>query len=111
MQRILTFVAASLSLLLACAAASAQSAILNLPRASQHARISQRIGLTDITIDYHRPLVNGRKIFGSLQAYGQVWRAGANENTTFEVSDPVSVEGQLLPKGIYGMHLIPGENS
>lgn len=111
MRRILSFLAASLGVLIACAAASAQSAILNLPRASQHARISQRIGLTDITIDYHRPLVNGRKIFGSLQAYGQVWRAGANENTTFEVSDPVSVEGQPLAKGIYGLHLIPGENS
>ena len=91
--------------------ARAQSAILNLPRASQHARLSQRIGLTDITIDFHRPLVAGRKIFGGLQAYGQVWRAGANENTTFEVSDPVTIEGQPLPKGTYGLHMIPGESS
>lgn len=98
----------------ACAglpAAKAQSAILNLPRTSQHARNTQRIGLTDITVDYHRPLVNGRKIFGGLQAYGKVWRAGANDNTTFEVSDPVTINGQPLPKGIYGLHLIPGENS
>ena len=57
--------------------AKSQSAIMNLPRVSQHARFTQRIGLTDITIDYHRPLVNGRKIFGGLQAYGQVWRADA----------------------------------
>ena len=91
--------------------ALAQSAILNLPRASQHARLTQRIGLTDITVDFHRPLVAGRKIFGGLQAYGQVWRAGANENTTFEISDPVTVEGQPLPKGIYGLHMIPGESS
>lgn len=91
--------------------AAGQSAILNLPRASQHARITQRIGLTDITIDYHRPLVNGRRIFGGLQAYGQVWRAGANDNTTIEVSDAVAIDGNPLPKGIYGLHMIPGETS
>ena len=91
--------------------AVAQSAILNLPRVSQHARFTQRIGVTDITVDYHRPLVNGRKIFGGLQAYGEVWRAGANENTTFEVSDPVTINSQPLPKGVYGLHMIPGETS
>jgi Protein of unknown function (DUF2911) len=91
--------------------AQAQSAILNLPRASQHARFTQRIGLTDISLDFHRPLVAGRKIFGGLQAYGQVWRAGANENTLFEISDPVTINGQPLAKGIYGVHMIPGENS
>jgi tetratricopeptide (TPR) repeat protein len=91
--------------------AQAQSALLNLPDASQHARVTQRIGITDITIDYHRPLVRGRKIFGGLQAYGQVWRAGANYNTTIEFSDPVTVEGQPLSKGVYGLHLIPGETS
>jgi hypothetical protein len=91
--------------------AEAQSAVLNLPRASQHARVTQRIGITDITIDYHRPLVKGRKVFGGLQAYGTVWRAGANENTTIEFSDPVTIEGKPLPKGVYGLHMIPGENS
>jgi tetratricopeptide (TPR) repeat protein len=89
----------------------AQSAILNLPRVSQHARFTQRIGLTDITIDYHRPLVRGRKIFGGLQAYGKVWRAGANDNTLLEVSDPVTIEGHPLSKGVYGLHMIPGETS
>src|SRR5260370_36973738 len=91
--------------------AKAQSAILTLPRVSQHARVTQRIGITDITIDYHRPLVGGRKIFGGLQAYGQVWRAGANDNSIIEFSDPVIVEGQPLPKGVYGLHMIPGETS
>ena len=93
------------------ASAEAQSAILNLPRVSQHARFTQRIGITDITIDCHRPLVGGRKIFGGLQAYGQVWRAGANDNTTIEFTDPVTIEGQPLPKGRYGLHMIPGEVS
>ena len=93
------------------AGVQAQSALLNLPDASQHARVTQRVGLTDITIDYHRPLVRGRKVFGGLQAYGQVWRAGANYNTTIEFSDPVTVEGRPLSKGVYGLHLIPGETS
>jgi tetratricopeptide (TPR) repeat protein len=91
--------------------AGAQSAVLNLPRQSQHAMVSQRIGVTDITINYHRPLVNGRKVFGpgSPQAYGQVWRAGANENTTIEFTTDVMVEGKPLAKGVYGLHMIPGE--
>jgi tetratricopeptide (TPR) repeat protein len=84
---------------------------LNLPEASQLAVIKQRIGVTDITITYHRPLVKGRKIWGALVPMDKVWRAGANENTTFEVSDPVLVEGKALPKGIYGLHMIPGANS
>src|SRR3954468_22488687 len=90
---------------------TAQSAIMNLPRVSQHARVTQRIGITDITIDYHRPLVGGRKIFGGLEAYGQVWRAGANENVTIEFTDAVTVEGRPLAKGIYGLHMIPGQGS
>lgn len=93
------------------AGAGAQSAMLNLPRSSQQARASQRIGITDITIDYSRPLANGRKIFGGLVAYGQVWRAGANENTTIEFSDTVTIEGKPLAKGVYGLHMIPGETS
>jgi hypothetical protein len=62
----------------------AQSAVLDLPRDSQHAKVIQRVGITDITINYHRPLVKGRKVWGGLVPYGQVWRAGANENTTIE---------------------------
>jgi hypothetical protein len=89
----------------------AQSALLTLPDQSQHARVLQRIGLTDITIDYHRPQVRGRKIFGGVQAYGDVWRAGANFNTTIDVTDPVTIEGQPLARGTYGLHFIPGPAS
>src|SRR5215467_4044945 len=84
---------------------------LNLPDVSQAAEVQQRIALTDITIKYHRPLVNGRKIWGGLVPYGKVWRAGANENTTIEFSDPVSVEGKPLDKGVYGLHMIPNPDS
>src|SRR5260370_21870904 len=91
--------------------AKAQSAILNLPRVSQHARLAQRIGITDITVDYHRPLVNRRKIFGPLQAYGEVWRAGAHENTIFDVSDAVTIPGHTLPYGLYAPQILPGQTS
>ena len=91
--------------------AHAQSALLELPDLSQHARVAQRIGLTDIAIDYHRPLVRGRTIFGGVQAYGDVWRAGANLNTTIAFSDPVTIEGKPLPKGTYGLHFIPGPSA
>jgi hypothetical protein len=103
----------SLGLLLASVAipAGAQSLVMTLPRQSQRAAAMQRIGLTDITVTYHRPLVGGRKVWDGMVPYGQVWRAGANENTTIEFSDPVTVEGQALPKGIYGLHMIPTADS
>src|SRR5438309_7814971 len=98
-----------LVLLLVASTAFAQSTQLNLPRDSQHASVAQRIGITDITVKYHRPLVKGRTIWGKVVPYGQVWRAGANENTTITFTDPVSIEGKPLPKGTYGLHMFPGE--
>jgi tetratricopeptide (TPR) repeat protein len=85
----------------------AQSFVLDLPLQSQGAQISQRIGITDITIKYHRPLVNDRKVWDGLVPYGKVWRAGANINTTITFSDPVQIEGKPLDKGVYGLHMIP----
>src|ERR1700734_827588 len=101
-----------LCLLIATAASvsHAQSFVLDLPLGSQRAEVAQRIGITDITIDYHRPLVNDRRIWGGLVPYGKVWRAGANENTTITFTDPVLIEGQALAKGSHGLHMIPGEN-
>ena len=93
-----------------CAISAAQSVVTDLPRQSQRAQVAQRVGITDITISYHRPLVAGRKVWGGLVPYGQVWRAGANENTTITFTDPVMVEGKSLEKGTYGLHMIPGEN-
>ena len=111
MFKLLTRIVLSIEALLLCGSiANAQSFVLNLPRGSQHAVVTQRIGITDITINYHRPLVNKRKVWGGLVPYGQVWRSGANENTVIEFSDPVTIEGKALPKGAYGLHMIPGEN-
>ena len=90
--------------------ATSETLMLNLPRQSQHAVVTQRLGITDITVNYHRPLANGRQIWGKVAPYGQVWRAGANENTTITFTDPVTIEGQSLDKGTYGLHMIPGEN-
>ena len=97
----------SLPLLVLSSVSSAQSLVLDLPLQSQRAEISQRIGITDVTVSYHRPLVNNRKVWGDLVPYGSVWRAGANENTTITFSDPVMVEGKQLDKGTYGLHMIP----
>ena len=113
MNRLRLFVLLSgLSLASFCQAqtATGETLMLDLPRQSQHALLTQRIGITDITINYHRPLANSRQIWGKVVPYGEVWRAGANENTTIAFSDPVTIEGQPLDKGAYGLHMIPGEN-
>jgi hypothetical protein len=83
---------------------------LNIPRVSQRGTVTQRIGLTDVTIVYHRPEVGGREIWGKTVPYGKVWRAGANENTTITFSDDVSVEGKPLAAGTYGLHAIPDKD-
>ncbi|NNF57476.1 MAG: DUF2911 domain-containing protein [Rhodothermaceae bacterium] len=95
------------ALLVVVPLAHAQAPALTTPRASMHATVMQTVGLTNITIDYHRPAVNGRQLWGGLVPYDQVWRAGANENTTFEVSTDVTINGQPLPAGRYGLHMIP----
>src|SRR5271167_338846 len=97
-------------LLFAAVLCGAQSTQLDLPLQSQHAIVTQRLGVTDITINYHRPLANGRKVWGGLVPYGQVWRAGANENTTITFSNPVTIEGKPLDRGTYGLFMIPKED-
>ncbi len=96
--------------LLAAMLCSAQSTQLNLPRQSQRAQVMQRIGITDISITYHRPLVNGRKVWGGLVPYGEVWRAGANENTIITFPNDVTIEGKPLAAGTYGLHMIPNQD-
>src|SRR5215469_10637040 len=102
---------AALSLLSGSAAAQfkngSQPTELNIPRVSQRGSVTQRIGLTDITIAYHRPAVGGREIWGKTVPNAKVWRAGANENTTIAFTDDVSVEGKPLAAGTYGLHMIP----
>jgi|CXWL01.1.fsa_nt_gi hypothetical protein len=87
------------------------AAQLQLPRTSPHATVLQRIGVTDVTIDYHRPGVKGRKIWGELVPYGQPWRVGANDRTIIKFSTDVTIDGQALPAGSYGLVAIPTEST
>lgn len=96
-----------IALLAAAPLLFAQAPALVLPEASPAAQVSQKVGLTDIEVTYHRPAVHGRKIWGGLVPYGQVWRAGANENTVIAFSTPVRVGGAALPAGRYGLHMVP----
>jgi hypothetical protein len=87
-------------------AATAQER-LPAPWASPASTVSQVIGLTDVTVTFGRPAVKGRAIWGGLVPYEEVWRAGANENTTIRFANDVKVEGQPLAAGTYGLHTIP----
>jgi FimV-like protein len=96
--------------LLLLQAGGATAEPVKLPEASQKAVVSQTIGLTDITVSYHRPLARGRAIWGGLVPWGEVWRAGANENTTISFSDDVTIDGHPLPAGTYGLHTLPKQD-
>jgi tetratricopeptide (TPR) repeat protein len=123
-----TLSAIALAALLISSSASAQ---ITAPPSgnNQRASVTQYLGLVKVTIDYNSPRVhrNGEdrrgKIWGKLVPYGMQktlgygnctecpWRAGANENTVFTVSNDVKIEGQTLPAGSYGLHLVPAENA
>src|SRR4030095_1855402 len=100
--------------------ASVGFAQLSLPRESQRQEIAQSVGDGKVSIVYHRPNTKARKSWGCetndvipignnlypcLVPYGQVWRAGANENTTIEFTRDVSINGKPLPAGKYGFHI------
>jgi len=94
---------------------------LDLPRGSQKAKVSQRIGISDIAILYSRPSVKDREVWGKLVPFGMnnlgfgtakesPWRAGANENTIIKFTSDVKIEGQPLQAGKYGLHMVIQEN-
>ncbi len=95
-----------LSIFLSAATLGAQ---LKAPVASPRAKLSQNIGLVNITVDYSRPSKKGRTIFGSLVPYNKIWRTGANQATTFSVSDDIKINNQLVPKGEYHIYSVPRE--
>ncbi len=86
--------------------AQAQTKAIASPRDS----VSGKVAGSTITINYGSPSVKGRKIWGGLEAYGKVWRAGANEATTFTTTKAIKVEGKELAAGTYGFFLIPAES-
>lgn len=79
-------------------------------RVSPYASVTQTIGISEVTITYHRPGVKGREIWNSLVPYGQVWRSGANNATIFSFSDDVQINGMTLKAGKYSFFTIPAEN-
>ncbi len=84
---------------------------ITTPQPSPKATVEQRVGLTDISIEYSRPGVRGRTIFGDLVPFGKTWRTGANSNTKVTFSSDVSIDGQTLKAGSYGLYTVPNENS
>ena len=116
-----SFLSIILTFLITTSAINETKAQLDLPRGSQMAKVSQRIGITDVTVVYSRPSVREREIWGNVVPYGMnnlgfgtaeesPWRAGANENTIIKFTDDVTVEGQPLAAGKYGLHLVIHED-
>jgi len=83
---------------------------LSLPRDSQRAEVAQTVGDARIALVYHRPNTKDRAVWGNLVPYNEVWRTGANENTTFETNRELKINGQTLPAGKYGLHTIPNKD-
>ena len=79
------------------------------PKASPSEMATGKVKDATITINYSSPAVKGRKIWGGLEAFDKVWRAGANNATTFQTDKDIKVEGKMLPAGTYSFFLIPRE--
>jgi len=77
------------------------------PQPSPKCVLNQIVGLTDVEIEYSRPGVKGRNVFGDLVPFGKVWRTGANANTTISFSEDVVIDGKTLKKGKYALYTIP----
>ena len=84
---------------------------ITTPQPSPKATVEQRVGLTDISVEYSRPGVKGRAVFGDLVPYGKTWRTGANFNTKVTFSSDVSIDGQTLNAGSYWLYTVPNKNS
>ncbi|MDH2206903.1 MULTISPECIES: DUF2911 domain-containing protein [Empedobacter] len=97
------------STVLALLIGSCAFAQMKFPAVSSHAEVEQKVGLTEFEIEYNRPNVNGRKVFGKLVLNGEVWRTGANENTVIKFDKPIKVNGQELAAGEYALYSIPNK--
>lgn len=99
-----------ITLLALCAFIGNSFGQIELPAPSPTATFSQKVGLTDVSINYSRPGMKGRTVFGDLVPYGKLWRTGANMATKITFSDDVKIGGKDLPAGTYALFSIPGEN-
>lgn len=105
----LNLLCASLFVLSAPLLAAVQAPTIEFPQASPAASFKQRFGLTDVAVDYSRPSAKGRKIYGGLVPYGEVWRTGANAATRISFSTDVKFDREMVPAGEYALVTIPGE--
>jgi hypothetical protein len=87
------------------------NAQITTPQPSPLSKLEQKVGLTDVTVEYSRPGAKGRKIFGSLVPFGKLWRTGANNNTIVSFSEDVTIDGKTLKKGSYAVFTKPGATS
>lgn len=87
------------------------NAQIETPQPSPFSKMEQKVGLTDVTLEYSRPNMRGRTVFGDLIPYGEVWRLGANQNTKIMFSTDVTVGGKNLKAGTYAMYAVPNEKS
>lgn len=87
------------------------NAQIETPQPSPFSKVEQKVGLTDVTLEYSRPGMKDRKIFGNLVPYGEIWRTGANSNTKISFSDDVEIDGQTLPSGTYALYTRPDRGS
>ena len=99
-----------LSLLFIVTTLSIQAQI-KTPQPSPSSKVEQTIGLTDVTLEYSRPSMRGRIIYGDLVPFGQKWRTGANANTKITFSTDVEIGGNSLKKGTYAIYTIPNKDS
>lgn len=101
--------ALALALLLAAAATAFAQRGDDTNRRSKNGRLAATVDGVDVVVEYGRPQVRGREIWGALVPYGELWRTGADEATTLTVAAPVAIEGEALPAGTYALFTIPGE--
>ena len=97
-------------LLLACflAAGISVQAQIETPQPSPSSKLIQTVGLTEVTVEYSRPAVKGRKVFGDLVPHGKLWRTGANLNTKITFGDDVTIGGTSVKAGTYAIFTTPG---
>jgi hypothetical protein len=94
-----------------CLASWPAAAQLQLPRPSPQAKVTQTVGLTEISVEYSSPAVKGRKIWGGLVPFGEVWRTGANQATKVTFSKDVAVGETPIPAGSYSFFAIPSQSA
>ncbi|GAA4943314.1 DUF2911 domain-containing protein [Algibacter agarivorans] len=100
-----------LLLVLAFTTVCSVNAQIKTPQPSPFSKVEQKVGLTDVTLEYSRPGVKGRTVYGDLVPYGKIWRTGANARTKITFSTDVTIDGQNLKAGSYSIFTIPNTDT